>query len=121
MNLFKRYGLLSLGAAAGLMCGSCVNMNKSLGESMIPDSQMYDIYTAEFPIEDIEQEMADSLSSFSMYKFTFGAIRDEAFGLTTKRHHSHLSRSATRSISERMRNSASSICRQLQIPPLTRT
>ena len=84
MNLFKRYGLLSLGAAAGLMCGSCVNVNKSLGESMIPDSQMYDIYTAEFPIEDIEQEMADSLSSFSMYKFTFGAIRDEAFGLTTK-------------------------------------
>ena len=70
--------------AAGVLCSSCINKDQSLGESMIPDNQMYNIYTAEFPIEDIEQEMADSLSRYSMYKFTFGAVKDETFGLTTR-------------------------------------
>ena len=70
---------------AGMICSSsCVNVDNSIGESMIPDNQLYNIYTAEFPIEDIRQEMADSLSGYSMYKFTFGALQDETFGLTTR-------------------------------------
>ena len=70
---------------AGMICSSsCVNVDNSIGESMIPDNQLYNIYMAEFPIEDIRQEMADSLSGYSMYKFTFGALQDETFGLTTR-------------------------------------
>ena len=71
-------------AVAGILINSCINVDKSLGESMIPDSQLYDIYTAEFPIDDIRQEMVDSLSGYSLYKFTVGAVRDETFGLTTR-------------------------------------
>lgn len=84
MKFHSRYALAAISAMAGIMCSSCINVDKTLGESMIPDSQMYDIYTAEFPIEDMDQEMADSLSGYSMYKFTFGALRDETFGLTTR-------------------------------------
>ncbi len=83
-SLSIRYGVAAMAFAAGVLCSSCINKNQSLGESMIPDNQMYNIYTAEFPIEDIEQEMADSLSRYSMYKFTFGAVKDETFGLTTR-------------------------------------
>lgn len=81
MKLSFRAGAAAL---AGILCSSCINVDKTLGESMIPDNQLYDIYTAEFPIEDIEQDMADSLSGYNMYKFTFGAIQDETFGLTTR-------------------------------------
>ncbi len=74
-----------MSCAAVVCAASCVNVNKSVGESFIPDNQKYNIYTAEFDITDIRQEMADSLSGYSMYKFTFGALRDEAFGLTTRK------------------------------------
>lgn len=74
---------MAIAAAAGIF-SSCVNEDKSLGESLIPDARQYDIYTASFPIEDMRQEMADSLSAYSMYRFTVGAVRDEAFGLTTR-------------------------------------
>ncbi|MDD6252636.1 MAG: hypothetical protein ACI3ZO_06940 [Candidatus Cryptobacteroides sp.] len=83
MNFSFRFGLTAA-AAAGIIISSCVNVDKSLGESFIPDNQLYDLYTAEFPIEDIRQEMADSLSAYSLYKFTLGAVRDETFGLTTR-------------------------------------
>lgn len=84
MTLSFRAGLAAVAISGGLLCGSCINVDKSLGESLIPDNQLYDIYTASFPITDIEQETADSLSGYSMYKFTFGAVRDETFGLTTR-------------------------------------
>ena len=63
-------------AVAGLLAVSCVYVNSSLGESFIADNQLYDLYTVEFPIDDIRMEMADSLSSYSLYKFTIGAVRD---------------------------------------------
>lgn len=84
MKLSFRAGAAALMLSAGILCGSCINVNKTLGESLIPDNQLYDIYTAEFPIEDIEQDMPDSLSGYNMYKFTFGALRDDTFGLTTR-------------------------------------
>lgn len=84
MKFSARAGAAALAVSAGILCGSCVNVDKTLGESMIPDNQLYDIYTAEFPIDDIEQDMPDSLSGYNMYKFTFGAVRDETFGLTTR-------------------------------------
>lgn len=82
MRFSSRTGFVA--AVAGLAAASCVNINTSLGESFIADNQLYDLYTVEFPIEDIRMEMADSLSSYSLYKFTVGAVRDETFGLTTR-------------------------------------
>ena len=82
MSFSFRHGFAA--AAAGLVAASCVNINSSLGESFIADNQLYDLYTVEFPIEDINMEMADSLSSYSLYKFTVGAVRDDTFGLTTR-------------------------------------
>ena len=67
--------LLAITAVAGIL-SACVNENKSLGESLIPNSQKYTIYTASFPIEEMSQQMADSLSAYSMYRFTVGAVRD---------------------------------------------
>ncbi|MGN1233253.1 MAG: hypothetical protein ACI4UJ_07390 [Candidatus Cryptobacteroides sp.] len=82
MSFSFRNGFIA--AVTALIASSCVNINTSLGESFIADNQLYDLYTAEFPIEDIRMEMADSLSSYSLYKFTIGAVRDETFGLTTR-------------------------------------
>lgn len=70
--------------SVGITVSSCINVDKTLGEDLIPDNQLYNIYSVTFPIDDIRQEMADSLSAYSMYKFTFGAVRDDAFGLTTR-------------------------------------
>lgn len=82
MSFSFRNGFIA--AVTALIASSCVNINTSLGESFIADNQLYDLYTVEFPIEDIRMEMADSLSSYSLYKFTIGAVRDEMFGLTTR-------------------------------------
>ncbi len=81
---FSRVSGITAAALAGILTASCINVDKSIGESLIPDNQLYDIYTAEFPIEDIRQEVVDSLSGYSLYKFTVGAIRDTTFGLTTR-------------------------------------
>ncbi len=85
MKIFSRFAAVSTVCSVILSAASCVNVNKTVGESFIPDSQKYNIYTATFDITDIEQAMADSLSGYSMYKFTFGALRDETFGLTTRK------------------------------------
>lgn len=74
-------------AAAALMSfsmASCVRVNNELGASFIPLDQMYDIYTAEFPLETISMKPVDSLSGYSSTRMTFGAIRDEVYGLTTR-------------------------------------
>lgn len=70
--------VLSLG-----LC-SCIEKNNQLGGSFIPSNQQYTIHVAEIPIEDIELQMADSLSGFSTSRMTFGSLRDETFGLTTR-------------------------------------
>lgn len=75
-----------LAAAAFLCfcCASCLKVSYGVGENLIPDSQLYDIYSAEFPLTDIEMKMLDSLSGYSSKRITIGAIRDEEFGLTTR-------------------------------------
>ena len=69
---------------AALCCISCVTIDNTLGQSLIPSDQQYDIFSAEFPIEDIQLKMADSLSGYSSYRLTVGAVRDKDFGLTTR-------------------------------------
>ena len=72
----------SILAAAGLT--SCLNVDHRLGESYLATDQKYDIYTTEFALEDIEMVSPDSLSGYSIYRFTVGAVRDPQFGLTTR-------------------------------------
>lgn len=79
----KAAGLISA-ALICFCCASCVKVNYGVGGNLIPDSQLYDIYTAEIPLEDIEMKMLDSLSGISSTRITIGAIRDEEFGLTTR-------------------------------------
>lgn len=63
---------------------SCVETDHSLGSDYLAKNQQYEIYTAEFPIEDIRMENPEELSAISYYRFTVGALRDDLFGLTTR-------------------------------------
>lgn len=65
-------------------CLSCVEADPTLGGNMIPIDQQYEIYTVEFPIDEVLMEMADSLSGYSSSRITIGAIRDDQFGLTNR-------------------------------------
>ena len=73
-------------AAAFVIIGahSCVTVDRSLGSNLIPLSQLYDVYTVEFPLTDIRMKMLDSLSGYSNTRITIGAVRDDEFGLTTR-------------------------------------
>ena len=79
---FRFHGLAALIAAVGLT--SCIDVNNRLGEDYIATNQKYDIHSVEFALEDIELASPDSLSGYSTYRFTVGAIRDPEFGLTTR-------------------------------------
>ncbi len=72
-------------AATLMCCLSCVETNTGLGTDLLPLSQQYDFYTEEFPIEDIELVVADGLSGYSQTRITVGAIRDDIYGLTTRK------------------------------------
>ncbi|MCF0175365.1 MAG: hypothetical protein HUJ94_00860 [Bacteroidales bacterium] len=51
---------------------------------MIPENQLFDVYVDTLYLDDIRMESLDNLSGYSSLRMTFGAIRDEAFGLTTR-------------------------------------
>ena len=70
--------------AASALLYSCVSVDNSLGENYLATNMKYDLYTAEFDIDDIELRQPDSLSSYSSYRFSIGAVRDADFGLTTR-------------------------------------
>ena len=63
---------------------SCTNVNEGVGGEFIPTDQKYDFYSAEFPLEDIQIKVVDSLSGYSSRHINFGAIRDETFGLVRR-------------------------------------
>ena len=65
--------------AAGLW--SCVEVNQEIGGDFIATNQQYDIYTAEFDLEDVRMGKIDSLSGYSSKRITIGAVRDDTFGL----------------------------------------
>ena len=84
MNLHSIKRLLLLaGAAVALTCQSCIHMDYDLGSGFLATDQQFDTFIASFPLEDIKMAPADSLSGYSQTRITFGAIRDEQFGLTT--------------------------------------
>lgn len=63
---------------------SCVNVNTTLGEGFNQIEQLYDVYTAELPLDQIEMCYPDSLSAYSSRRLTVGCIRDEVFGLVDR-------------------------------------
>src|SRR5574344_2711613 len=71
-------------AAAVLCCISCIDKNNLLGGDLTPTNQTYSVYTADLPIEEMDLQMADSLSGYSSRRITVGAVRDDQFGLTTR-------------------------------------
>lgn len=70
--------------AAALVLPGCVEVDNSLGQGLVDKSLLYDIYTVEFELTEIQMKMSDALSGYSSSKLTVGAIRDETLGLTTR-------------------------------------
>ena len=70
--------------ALALIAPGCVEVDNSLGEGLIDKSLLYDIYTVEFDLTEIQMKKSDALSGYSSSKLTLGAIRDDVFGLTTR-------------------------------------
>ena len=70
-------------AAGFLGCYSCVKVDATLGSDLIATNQLYDTYVAEYPLEEIQVQTADSLSGYSQKRMTIGAIRDE-HGVTSR-------------------------------------
>lgn len=73
-----------LGVAATACLASCIDIDYSLGSDYLATDQQFDTFIATIPLEDIRMIPADSLSGYSQTRITFGAIRDEQFGLTTR-------------------------------------
>jgi len=70
--------------AAALTLAGCVEVDNSLGEGLVDKSLLYDTYTVEVELENIQMKMADALSGYSSSKLTIGAIQDDLFGLSTR-------------------------------------
>ena len=83
MNFKMKFHIPAL-AAALFCCLACVETNSMLGGSFVPATETYSFYTAEFPLDSIYVKMADQLSGYSDSRITFGAIREDEFGLTTR-------------------------------------
>ncbi len=75
---------LALCLAAALATPSCIKVDNSLGKGLVDKSLLFDTYTAEFPLEEIQLKASEALSGYSDTRIVIGAIRDENFGLTTR-------------------------------------
>ena len=76
--------ILALSMAAALVLPGCVKVDNSLGKGLVDKSLLFDTYTQEFPLEEIQLKASETLSGYSDTRITIGAIRDEVFGLTTR-------------------------------------
>ena len=75
---------LALCLTAALAAPGCIKVDNSLGKGLVDKSLIFDTYTAEFPLEEIQLKASEALSGYSDTRITIGAIRDEYFGLTTR-------------------------------------
>ena len=78
---FRKALLLALPLAA---LTACVKNSPEIGKDLIDKTLLFDTYTVEFPIEEIQLRRANDLSGFSDTRLAIGAIRDDTFGLTTR-------------------------------------
>ena len=85
---FKSFGRVCRIAAIGailLGSASCIYVNEELGQNLMPTDQKWDVFTPEPAVlEDIQLEIADSLSAYSSTRFTFGSINDPIFGTSIR-------------------------------------
>ena len=79
----KKFLTLSF-AAAALLAASCVEVDNSLGEDLVDKTLLFDTYTVEFDLDQIQLKPSSELSGYSDNHVTIGAIRDDVFGLTTR-------------------------------------
>ena len=79
----KKFLTLSF-AAAALLAASCVEVDNSLGEDLVDKTLLFDTYTVEFSLDQIQLKPSSELSGYSDSHVTIGAIRDDVFGLTTR-------------------------------------
>ena len=75
---------LALCLTAALAAPGCIKVDNSLGKGLVDKSLIFDTYTVEFPLEEIQLRSSEALSGYSDTRITIGAIRDEVFGLTTR-------------------------------------
>ena len=75
---------LVLCLAAALLAPGCIKVDNSLGKELVDKSLLFQTYTAEFPLEEIQLRASEALSGYSDTRLTVGAIRDQVFGLTTR-------------------------------------
>lgn len=80
----KKISVLILLAAGLSLVGACVKVDGGLGKGLVDKSLLYDTYTEEFPLEQLQMKHAAGLSGYSDAHLTIGAIRDDTFGLTTR-------------------------------------
>ena len=71
-------------AAVSLCCLSCIYSDPTLGQDFIATNRQYEIKTDVFDLEDIRMEAPEGISGYSLYRFIFGAIKDDFFGTTTR-------------------------------------
>ena len=76
--------LLVLCLGAALVLPGCVKVDNSLGKGLVDKSLLFDTYTVEFPLEEIQMKRSDGLSGYSDSHLTIGAIMDPIYGLTTR-------------------------------------
>ena len=76
---------LALCLAAALLVPGCVKVDNSLGEGLVDKSLLLNTYTVDFPISEIYMKSSSDLSAYSDNHLTIGALRDETFGLTTRK------------------------------------
>ncbi len=80
----KVRSLIPCAAAAVLLGAACTDSDKSLGQELVDYSRLFNTYTVEFNLEEIQLKSSSDLSGFSDSRITIGAIQDEVFGLTTR-------------------------------------
>lgn len=79
-----RKSLLVICLGAALALPACVKVDNSLGKGLVDKSLLFDTYTEKFQLDNIQLMASEALSGYSDTRLTIGAIRDEAFGLTTR-------------------------------------
>ena len=84
-NILRRVGRLAAIGAILFGSASCVYINETLGENLMPTDQKWDVYTpAPAVLSEIRMERTDSLSAYNSSRFTFGSINDPQFGTSIK-------------------------------------
>ena len=84
-NILRRVSRIAAIGAILLSSASCVYINEEIGQNLIPTDQLWDVFNPEAEVlENIQLQLADSLSAYNSSRFTFGSINDPVFGTSVK-------------------------------------